>query len=128
MFIINTEGIVVDLDIVPANTDDRETLKNFNLKSCTLLGDKGFLSQELKEDLRIFNNLNLITPPRKNAKNPNKLPALFSKTRRLIETVIGQFTERFNIQKHKAKDLWHLASRIYRKVLSHTISIIRHLS
>ena len=46
------------------------------------------------------------------------------KTRRLIETVIGQFVDRFNIQKTRAKDLWHLISRIYRKVLCHTICIM----
>jgi hypothetical protein len=124
MFIINSQGVVVDLDVVPANTDDREALKGFNLKDCILLGDKGFLSQSLKQDLHNFNNVNLITPSRRNAKKPDRLPKLFSKTRRLIETVIGQFTDRFNIQKHKAKDLWHLTSRIYRKVLSHTICII----
>jgi hypothetical protein len=43
--------------------------------------------------------------------------------RRKIETVIGQLTERFNIQKIKAKDTWHLLSKIRRKLCSHTIAV-----
>jgi hypothetical protein len=123
MFIINSQGVVVDLDIAPANTDDRAILRGFSMSNCILLGDKGFLCKELKKELQ-DNNVNLITPSRKNAKKPNILPEWFHKARRRIETVIGQFADRFNIQKHGAKDLWHLISRIYRKVLSHTICII----
>lgn len=41
-------------------------------------------------------------------------------TRRLVETVIGQLTERFHIGKVRARDPWHLTSRIARKILSHT--------
>jgi hypothetical protein len=44
-------------------------------------------------------------------------------TRRLIETVIGQLTERFHIEKVRARDLWHQASRFWRKLLAHTICI-----
>lgn len=123
MFIINSEGVVVDLDVAPANTDDRAILNGFSINNCILLGDKGFICKDIKHELRNY-NVNLVTPSRKNAKQPNKLTSLFYKTRRKIETVIGQFTQRFNIQNHGAKDLWHLMSRIYRKVLSHTICII----
>jgi hypothetical protein len=42
--------------------------------------------------------------------------------RRKIETVIGQLTERFHIQKISAKDTWHLLSKIRRKICAHTIA------
>lgn len=45
-------------------------------------------------------------------------------TRRLVETVIGQLAEQFNIEKIRARDLWHLTSRVTRKVLAHTIGIL----
>lgn len=32
--------------------------------------------------------------------------------------------KRFNIQKVRARDLWHLSHRITRKILSHTISVV----
>lgn len=44
-------------------------------------------------------------------------------TRRLVETVIGQLSEQFNIEKIRARDLWHLTSRIARKILSHTVGV-----
>ncbi len=45
-------------------------------------------------------------------------------TRRLVETVIGQLTERFHIEKVRARKLWYLTNRVARKVLAHTIAIL----
>ena len=50
------------------------------------------------------------------------------KARRKIETVISQLTERFNIQKVWAKDLWHLTHRFTRKILAHTACVILNKS
>ena len=44
-------------------------------------------------------------------------------TRRLIETVIGQLADRFHIEKIRARDLWHEASRFWRKLLAHTVCV-----
>ena len=44
-------------------------------------------------------------------------------TRRLIETVIRQLAERFHIEKIRARDLWHGASRFWRKLLAHTVCV-----
>jgi hypothetical protein len=46
---------------------------------------------------------------------------LLSRFRRLIETVIGQLCERFNLETVWARDLWHLTSRLNRKLLAHTV-------
>ena len=40
-----------------------------------------------------------------------------------METVIGQLTERFNLQKVWLQDLWHLSNRITRELISHFIAI-----
>ena len=45
------------------------------------------------------------------------------RVRRRIETVIGQLTERFHIEKVRARDLWHLCHRIGRKLLAHTVAM-----
>ncbi len=42
--------------------------------------------------------------------------------RRLVETVIGQLSERFNIEEVRARDMWHLTVRIGRKLLAHTVN------
>jgi hypothetical protein len=63
-----------------------------------LLGDKGYLSASLKKDLRDEQDIILETPVRHNMTDP--LPKaeriFFNKTRRLVETVIGQLTGQFN--------------------------------
>jgi hypothetical protein len=45
-------------------------------------------------------------------------------TRRLVETVIGQLTDRFNIEKVRDRKLWTFTIRIARKVLSHTVCVL----
>jgi hypothetical protein len=45
---------------------------------------------------------------------------LIVKVRRLIETVIGQLVGRFHLDKVWARDIWHLSSRLNRKILAHT--------
>lgn len=47
-----------------------------------------------------------------------------SKLRYRIDTVFGQLTERYTIKRLWAKDLWHLTSRLLRKVLSHTVAFL----
>ena len=47
---------------------------------------------------------------------------LLVKTRRLVETVIGQLSERFNLQTVRARDVWHLTNRLNRKLLAHTLA------
>ncbi|MBI1743833.1 IS982 family transposase, partial [Candidatus Acetothermia bacterium] len=46
-----------------------------------------------------------------------------TQVRRRIETVIGQLVERYRAKRTWARDLWHLGSRIFRKVVSHTIAV-----
>ncbi|CEG56599.1 transposase (fragment) [Legionella fallonii LLAP-10] len=42
-------------------------------------------------------------------------------TKRPVEIVIGQLTDRFQIEKIRARKLWYLTNRITRKVLAHTV-------
>lgn len=49
--------------------------------------------------------------------------ARLMRVRRRIETVIGQLTEQFHVEQVRARDLWHLTSRLARKVLAHTLGI-----
>jgi hypothetical protein len=45
-----------------------------------------------------------------------------------LETVIGQFVERFNIQEIRGKDFWHLAVKIGKKILDHTMAFFVNLT
>lgn len=46
-----------------------------------------------------------------------------SRERQLVETVIGHLNHWFDIERIWARDLWHLTSRLARKLLAHTLMI-----
>jgi hypothetical protein len=128
--VISSCGVITSATFAAANIDERDVCPSLveNLKGL-LLGDKGFIRPSLKKGLEMA-QLYLQTPVRGNMKEdrPPTFIEWMKSTRRLIETVIGQLSERFHIEKVRAKDLWHQASRFWRKLLSHTVCVKINLS
>ena len=121
--LISATGVISGFSLTPANSSEREALWDFvPTVNGLLIGDKGYLSQSLQQELRTV-GITLETTLRSNMPDPRP-PAwvkLLLRTRRLIETIIGQLVERFSIEKVWARDLWHLTSRLNRKLLAHTL-------
>jgi hypothetical protein len=90
--IINDKGEFLGFQVTPGNVDERKPVPDLarNLWG-TLFGDKGYISQDLFEEL-LAHNLKLVTPFKKNMNN--KLVTLWEKMmlrkRSLIETVNDQ--------------------------------------
>jgi hypothetical protein len=123
--LINSEGVICGGTFAAANIDERDVLQDLTDGLTGLLvGDKGYIRPVLKEDLA-KQGLDLETPLRKNMKDtrPKALVKHFVTIRRLVETVIGQLTERFHIEKVRARDTWHLTNRFMRKLLAHTVGV-----
>lgn len=123
--VISSIGVITAGTFTAANVDERDVCPELMEKVHGLvLGDKGFIRPTLQKDLT-QQGAYLQTPLRDNMKE--KRPVGFVNwmkgTRRLIETAIGQLTERFHIEKVRARDLWHQASRFWRKLLAHTVCI-----
>jgi IS5 family transposase len=123
---INSQGIISALTVTPANIDERESLWELtqDIKGL-LLADKGLIGHAYHQALKEQTGVNLQTPSRCNMQDDRGKDAnrWLTSTRRLVETVIGQLTERFHIQKVRARDLWHLTSRMARKILAHTLAV-----
>jgi len=123
--LISLSGVITGFTLTPATGSEREAL--WDLVAGTqglLIGDKGYLSQPLKQELQAV-GLNLETALRSNMKD-HRAPAgikQLQRLRRLIETVIGQLVERFHIEKVRARDMWHFTSRLHRKLLAHTVCL-----
>jgi len=121
--LISGRGIITQFTLTPANGDEREALWDLvpNIHGL-LIGDKGYLGQSLKADLQQY-DIDLQTALRSNMKDARPLwwIRLIIKVRRLVESVIGQLVERFHLDKVWARDIWHLSSRINRKILAHTV-------
>jgi Transposase DDE domain len=123
--VISSMGVVTAATFTAANVDERDVCPELVEKiQGLLIGDKGFMRPELQENLS-ENKLHLETPLRDNMKDdrPKEFLKWMKGTRRLIETVIGQLAERFHIEKIRARDVWHEASRFWRKLLAHTVCI-----
>ena len=124
--VINLEGMITGYTFAPANIDERDVAPEITENIHGLLGaDKGYLRPSLKEYYK-FQYVDLQTPLRKNMPDSRSQESmrLLMRARRKIETVIGQLTDRFNIQKVRARDLWHLSHRFIRKILSHTVCVV----
>lgn len=128
--LINASGLVMGLGISPANVDERDIVPELAVGlEGVLLGDKGYIRPTLTLELA-QQGLQLLTPTRSNMKQP--LSSQQSKTlsccRQLVETVIGHLCHWFDIQKVKARDRWHLTSRLARKLLAHTVMVFLNLN
>ncbi len=121
--LVSATGVITGFSLTPANGSEREALWDIVQPIQGLvIGDKGYLSATLQQELRT-KNIELETALRSNmhdTRSPTWIKVLI-RTRRLIETVIGQLVGRFSIEKVWARDLWHLTSRLNRKLLAHTV-------
>ncbi|MGV3740336.1 MAG: IS982 family transposase [Gammaproteobacteria bacterium] len=125
--VISSEGMISDITVTPANIDERESLWDIvgNIRGL-LISDKGLIVEDYQAQLRAHTNVDLQTPLRSNMIDTRgkDFSCWLTSTRRLVETVIGQLSQQFHIEKIRARDLWHLTNRIGRKVLAHTVGMM----
>lgn len=121
--VCSVEGVFQSLDISPASVHDIHYLKDIKqqIKDCTLLGDKGYLSSEYQLDLFTSQNIKLEVPMRKNQKDYKELPYIIRKARKRIETLFSQLCDQFMIRRNYAKSFLGFKTRILSKITTMTI-------
>ena len=123
--VVSAVGVITGFTLTPANGSEQDAVWELvgGIRGL-LIGDKGYINSQLQMELS-QSAINLQTPKRSNMKETRSksLIRLLNRFRRLIETVIGQLCERFNFEKVRARDMWHLTSRLNRKLLAHTVCI-----
>ncbi len=125
--LITVGGVILDFELAPANEHDlvvgRELLDNHT--DLDIIGDKAYISQQVAAELAEQNRIRLITLPRCNQKKQinRETRRLINSVRQMIETVNGQLSEQFNIERNYAHSFWGLATRLYTKLTAHTICI-----
>jgi hypothetical protein len=116
-------GMIATLSLAPANESDRTVLPDLveDVRGF-VVGDRGYWSPSLAEQVRP-DGVVLLASYRSATHDPDpQRSQALSRIRRRIETTFGQLVDRFTIKRVWARDLWHLRSRLQRKVLSHTIA------
>jgi Transposase DDE domain len=118
-------GVVTRLSLAPAGVADLTVVEELTDETAGVcLGDRAYWAPELTQWLR-GHGLELLAPFKKRASDPNpKRSRTITRLRYRIETVFSQLCERFSVKRVWARDLWHLSSRLLRKVLAHTLMVV----
>ena len=128
-------GAILDFELVGANVPDQQAGASLlsGHTGLDVVADKGFIDQQLAEQLHGHNDLTLITLPRSNQKHHpyNQMPvfvqqlvaSLINSARQIVETVNGQLTEQFNLEVTHAYTFSGLCARLHSKLAAHTLCI-----
>uniref|UniRef100_UPI0039A739FE IS982 family transposase n=1 Tax=Ornithobacterium rhinotracheale TaxID=28251 RepID=UPI0039A739FE len=120
--VCSISGVFHSFDLTPASVHDIHYLKDIKqqMKGCTLVADKGYLSSEIQLNLFESCNIKLDVPMRRNQKNYREQPYIFRKSRKRIETLFSQLCDQFMIRRNYAKSFEGFKTRILAKITSLT--------
>jgi hypothetical protein len=118
-------GLIARFSVAPANAHELSVLPEIaRFTSGLLLGDRDYHSPKTKEELSPM-GIELLAPYSSKKRDPTpERSAFLSGLRYRIDTVFSQLTGRYSVKRVWARDLWHLSSRLLRKVLSHTVAFL----
>ena len=119
-------GLITRLSVAPADAHELSVLPELLESTGGLaVGDRNYWSPERREELQRSMGVALLAPYRTKKRDPApQRSALLSRLRYRIDTLFSQLTGRYSVKRVWAKDLWHLAGRLLRKVLSHTVAFL----
>jgi Transposase DDE domain len=118
-------GLITRISVAPANAHELSVLPEIaEGTSGVLVGDRNYHSPKTKEELARM-GVELLAPYSSKKRDPApKKSAPLSRLRYRIDTVFSQLVGRYSVKRVWARDLWHLTSRLLRKVLSHTVAFL----
>jgi hypothetical protein len=122
-------GVILSFVLAPANVHDLDAVLALDPPAGSIgIGDRNYNSPGLRHELG-RRGVQLVVPPRLRRKDPDPEGSRrLGRLRWKVEGVNGQLTGRFRVKRVRARDLWHLAHRMIRKVLSHTVAVWLTLS
>ena len=118
-------GVITRFSVCAADVSDVAVLEELTEQTAgSCLADRNYWSPALHAQLA-GRGVEMLVPFKKASRDPEpERSHAISSIRYRIETVFSQLCERFHIKRVWARDMWHLGSRLLRKVLAHTIGII----
>ena len=131
--VLTTESEAVKFfEITSANVDDRVGLEDFSDSisiGSTIIGDKGYVSEMLKEFLSVQGKKLLALQRDNFTQNyPTEIRRMIFKIRRRIETVFSQATDQLNIERVRAKSFRGLCIRLLFKFLAFNLCLMINIS
>ncbi len=118
--------MITRISVAPANAHELSVVPELLVESTSgiVVGDRNYHSPKATEKLADM-GIELLAPYSSKKRDPApRRSALLSRFRYRIDTVFSQLVGRYSIKRVWAQDLWHLTSRLVRKVLSHTVAFL----
>ncbi len=125
-------GVIHSYDMTSADVHDIHYLKDIQWEyhDCMMLGDKGYLSAEIKKNLFEIANIELEVPYRLNQKDWRPPTWAYKKFRRRIETIFSQLNDNLMMIRNYAKQTCGLFTRMAGKIAAMTfmqyVNFINH--
>jgi hypothetical protein len=122
--VTSVNGIFESMDLTKASVHDVNVLKEIKygkMSNAILVGDKGYISKEVKIDLFESCNIKLETPNRSNQKDQQNWHPIFRKCRKRIETLFSQLCDQMMLKRNYAKSLEGLITRLITKIAAVTV-------
>jgi hypothetical protein len=119
-----TQGVINSFYLTAANVHDVKLLKGLTLpfaKDCTVIGDKGYINNELQLDLFRQANITVRTPARNNMRKREGWEKWMGRARKRIETVFSQQCDQFMFRRNYAKTFLGFFTRITTKIAAFTV-------
>ena len=116
-------GVITRLSVAPANAHELCVLPELAEGTSELIvGDRNYHSPKTRQELAGI-GMELLAPYSFKKRDPApKKSAFLSRLRYRIDTAFSQLTELYSIKRVWTRNVWHLASRLLRRVLSHTVA------
>jgi hypothetical protein len=118
-------GVITRFSVAPANAHELSIVPELTEgTSGLIIGDRNYHSPKTTEHLASM-GVELLAPYSSKEFDPNpRRSAFLSRLRYRVDTVFSQLTGRYSVKQVWARDMWHLSSRLLRKVLSHTVAFL----
>lgn len=122
---VSWPGVITRLCVAPADAHELSVLPELAERTSGLVvGDRNYHSPKTGEELACM-GVEILAPYSSKKRDPNpERSAFLSRLRYRIDTVFSQLVGRYSVKRVWARDTWHLASRLLRKVLSHTVAFL----
>ena len=130
--IVSQQGLPLTFTVANADIDDRDVLPYMiaDFLNTIIIGDKGYISEPLRQELYDNYGIILLTQKRSNQKDPNTryVRKVINRLRKRVEVTNNQLDDQFNLSKVRARTHWGFLTRICDKFASFTLGAFINLT